>query len=230
MNELLPAAASALWLGLLTSASPCPLATNIAAVSFIGKQVGDSRRALLSGAFYTLGRIVAYSAIGSLLVFGLIATPWLGHWLERNMNILLGPLLIVVGVVLLGLLNFSLPSIPGSDRLKLIAEKHHYWGAGLLGLVFALSFCPVSAALFFGSLIPLSVKYQSAFVMPALYGLGTGLPVILFSFVIAFSAHKLGQAFNRIALVEKWSRRITGVIFILVGTYYALIYIGGVPI
>lgn len=230
MNEILPAAVSALWLGLLTSASPCPLATNIAAVGFIGKQVGNSRRALLSGVLYTLGRIAAYSAIGSLLVYGLIATPGLGLWLERNMNLALGPLLILVGIVLLGLLDFSLPSIPGSDRLKAIVEKHHYYGAALLGLIFALSFCPVSAALFFGSLIPLSVKFQSALAMPALYGLGTGLPVVVFSFIIALSAEKLGRAFNRLTQFEKWSRRITGVIFILVGIYYALIYIGGIQL
>jgi cytochrome c biogenesis protein CcdA len=104
-------------------------------------------------------------------------------------------------------------------------ESWGIWGAGLLGVIFALSFCPISAALFFGSLIPLSVKSGSGLMLPALYGLGTGLPVLLFAVLIAFGAQWVGRAFNKLTQLELWIRRVTGGIFILVGIYYCLMYI-----
>ena len=108
------------------------------------------------------------------------------------------------------------------------AERYGIWGAALLGLLFALSFCPVSAALFFGSLIPLAVDHQSSIVMPTVYGVGTALPVIVFAFVIAVSTRMVGVMFNKLKIIEKWARRITGVVFIAVGIYYTLIYIFGI--
>ena len=168
--------ASAFWLGVLTSISPCPLATNIAAISFIGRQVGSPRRVFLSGFLYALGRTVAYLALGVLLVASVLSVPDLSMFLQRYMNKLLGPLLIIVAMFLLELVSFSIPGAGVSDAMQKRLDALGLWGALPLGMLFALTFCPVSAALFFGSLIPLSVKARSSVLLPGIYGVGTACP------------------------------------------------------
>jgi cytochrome c biogenesis protein CcdA len=217
--------ASALWLGILTSISPCPLATNIAAVSFIGKQFTSSPQVALSGVFYVLGRMLAYLGLGAALIAGLLSAPQLSVFLQKYMNKILGPILILVGMVLLELLRFGLPGGVVGERMQERAGKGGVWGAGLLGFLFALSFCPVSAALFFGSLIPLSVKDGSSVLYPLMYGAGTGLPVIVFAMMIALGANSIGALYQKLTRMELWARRVTGAIFIAVGVYYSLIYI-----
>lgn len=218
-------AASALWLGVLTSISPCPLATNVAAVSFIGKQFSSAPRVALSGLFYVLGRMLAYLVLGTVLVAGLLAAPQLSAFLQKSMNKFLGPILILVGMVLLDLFRFRLAGASLGANLQERAGKGGVLGAGLLGFLFALSFCPVSAALFFGSLIPLSVQHGSAIVFPLVFGVGTGLPVIVFALMIALGAKSIGSLFEKVTRVELWARRITGVVFIAAGIYYTLVYI-----
>jgi cytochrome c-type biogenesis protein len=216
---------SALWLGILTSISPCPLATNIAAISYIGRRVSSTRQVFLSGLLYTLGRTVAYLALGILLVASILSIPQLSMFLQKYMNKLLGPILILVAMFLLNMIqvNFSTGSM--SQKMQKRVDSLGIWGAGLLGIVFALSFCPVSAALFFGSLIPLSIKYDSSITLPAIYGVGTALPVIVFAVIIALSAQSVGRAFNRLTQIEWWARRITGLLFLVVGIYYSLRFI-----
>jgi len=222
---LLGAAVSALWLGILTSISPCPLATNIAAMSFIAKRIGNTGLVLLSGIAYTLGRTLTYLAIGIVVVAGLLSIPTVAGFLQKYINMVLGPLLMIVGMFLLELIRMSLPGLAASNKLRERAERGGVLGAGLLGIVFALSFCPISAALFFGSLIPLAVQHESRFMLPSLYGVGTALPVIIFASIIAASAGAVGRVFEAIRTFELWARNITGVIFIVVGFYYSLAYI-----
>ncbi len=177
--ELAPAVATALWLGILTSISPCPLATNIAAVSYIARRIDRPRLVLLSAFTYSLGRAVAYAAVSAVVVLGLLSVPGVSQFLQRYMNKLLGPLLVLVGMYLLGLLiSFGVSTTAGSDELRKKAAEGGVLGAALLGALFALSFCPVSAALFFGSLVPLSLQHGSKVVLPVVYGLGTALPVV----------------------------------------------------
>lgn len=216
---------TALWLGILTSISPCPLASNIAAISFIGRRVDNPGRVFTAGALYTLGRTAAYLAVGVVLVTGLLGVPWLSQFLQTHMNRILGPVLIVAGMFLLELLQFSLPGNGFAQAMQNRAQSYGMWSAGLLGFVFALTFCPVSAALFFGSLIPLALKLKSGVMLPAVYGVGTALPVLLFAVLIAFGVHKVGAAFNRMKQFELWARRITGGVFIAVGVYYCLKFI-----
>lgn len=225
MDGYLIAVGSAAWLGILTSVSPCPLATNIAAITYIGKRVDRPGMVLLSGVIYTVGRMVAYVAIGVLVVTSVLSIPAAAMFLQQNMNKFLGPILIVVGLVLLGVFSVSLPGAGWGDKLTARVEKWGLAGAGLLGLLFAVSFCPVSAALFFGSLIPLAVDYRSSVVMPTVYGIGTALPVVAFALVIAWGARFVGKVFNRLSVFEKWARRITGVAFVVVGCYYVAIYL-----
>lgn len=224
MNEHTPAIITAAWLGFLCSISPCPLATNIAAISFVGRKVGKMSTVLTAGILYTFGRMMAYSVLGFLLVNGLIAAPELSNVLQKYMNLLMGPLLIWVAMVLLGLIDLKIGSgsrLGGFLRTK--TESMGICGPFFLGILFALSFCPISAALFFGSLVPLAVHIKSGFFLPSVFGIATGLPVLLFSFLLAFGANRVGQVYNGLAKFEVWAQRITGVVFLIVGIGMTLI-------
>lgn len=224
MTLWLTSAGAVVWLGVLTSISPCPLATNIAAISFIGRRVDRPGYVLLTGLLYTAGRCLAYVLLGAILTGGLLSVPGVSHWLSKYMYRLLGPILIVTAMILLGLISF--PS--GRGRLgqwaQQRAEQFGLGGALVLGVLFALSFCPVSAALFFGSLIPIAVEQHSAVLLPTLYGVGTALPVLVFAFLIALGANQLARMFDRITRFELWARRITGVIFLMIGFYFTFVY------
>jgi cytochrome c biogenesis protein CcdA len=225
MEGILLAAGSAFWLGILTSISPCPLATNVAAMSFIGKNLDSPRRVLLTGLLYTLGRTFAYAALAALLVASVLAIPDVSFWLETYLNKALGPILVLVGIVLLDLVRLSFSASCVNDNIQDRFQKSGLWGAGLLGMLFALSFCPVSAALYFGSLLPLAMKNGSAIGLPSVYGIGTALPVFVFAVLIALGAQWVGRAFNKLVRFEKWARRVTGVIFILAGIHFCLNYL-----
>jgi len=230
MESIWIALGSSLWLGILTTISPCPMATNIAAITYIGKRVTRPSLALTSGLVYALGRMVSYIGLAAIIVSSLLAVPDVALFLQRYMNRFLGPILILAGLFLLGAIRFKMPGIGVSDGFQKRVENYGILGAGLLGILFALSFCPISAALYFGSLIPLAIDHQSAVIMPGVYGLGTALPVVGFSILIAFGARFVGAAFNRLSQFEFWARRVTGVIFLLVGIYYILIYIFGLKL
>ena len=225
MDPYVVGIASACWLGILTSISPCPLATNIAAISYIGRRVDRPGYVAVTGLLYTLGRTLTYVLLGILIVAGTLAIPDLSFWLQRNMNKILGPVLLLVGVVLLGILPFKLSGPNFADRVRGRIEKYGLFGALLLGLLFALSFCPVSAALYFGSLIPIALEQQSSIVIPSAYGLGTALPVVVFAVLVAMGARYVGAAYSRLSIIEKWARRVTGAIFIGVGIYFILVYL-----
>lgn len=221
---------SALWLGVLTSISPCPLATNIAAISYIGRSVESPRRLLLNGLLYTLGRTITYLVLGALLVFSLLSAPYVSNALQTYMNKILGLILILVGMFLLELIRLNLGSSGLKSAISSGADQMGTWGSAILGLGFALSFCPVSAALFFGSLIPLALTNNSSVLLPTLYGIGTAVPVAVFAVLVALGAHSVGKVFNRINHIERWARRITGVVFIGVGLYLTLVYVFEVPL
>ncbi len=221
MDSGLGAPATAFWLGLLTSISPCPLAANIAALSYVGREVRSRRRTLLAGLLYTAGRAAAYAALAAILVGGLLSVPQVALFLQAHMNRLLGPILVVVGVLLLGWIR--LPSFGGalSDRAGTRLAKAGVLGALPLGAVLALAFCPVSAGLFFGGLIPLALDHRSPLWLPAAYGLGTGLPVVVFALLLTAGVAWAGAAFHRLQTVERWARVVTAVVVIAVGLYYA---------
>jgi cytochrome c-type biogenesis protein len=222
-------AASALWLGILTSISPCPLATNVVAISYVGRRVGNPRQVFLAGVLYTLGRSLTYLILGVLLVGSLLSAPSISQVLQKYIGKILGPLLILAGMLLLELLRVNIPGWNIGEKMQRQAEAWGIWGAGALGVVFALSFCPISAALFFGSLIPLAFEKGSCILLPSPYGVGTGLSVFAVAALIALGTHTVGKVLNQLALVERWARRVTGVVFIVVGIYYCLTHIFGIP-
>jgi len=225
MSGLAMAAVSAFWFGILTSVSPCPLATNITAISFVGRRTGSPVGVLLTGLLYTLGRAIVYIAIAMLLVTSLLSAPTVSLTLQMWMNKLLGPILILVGMVMLGLLRIRFRGRGMSEQLQKRVERWGLMGALALGVLFTLSFCPVSATLFFGSLLPLAVKHESGVLLPLLYGIGTAVPVVVFAVVLAFGARWLGKLFERVTQVERWMRAITGVVFVGVGIYMSLLYV-----
>ena len=216
---------SAIWFGILTSISPCPLTTNIIATTYIGKQIKDSYGTLIAGFFYTIGRALAYVVISFIIVFSLLSVPEISFFLQENMNKILGPLLIIAGLFVLEILSFSLGGFSLSENFQKRLGAGSIVGACILGFIFALSFCPISAALFFGSIIPLSLKYESRLVLPFLYGVGTAFPVLLFSLIISYSSRIAGNFFNKLTAVELWLRRITGLLFLIIGIYFCMKYI-----
>jgi len=225
MIEMLIASGSALWLGILTSISPCPLASNIAAVSFLSKKIAHPAMVFTSGLAYTIGRMLAYAALGWIIISSLLSVPQVAQFLQKYMARALGPLLIITGLFLLEVITIKLPSIVLSHKHQNRLVESGAPGAFLLGFIFALAFCPVSAALFFGSLIPLALNSKAGTLLPFIYGVGTGLPVLIFAVAIALGITSMSHWFHRITKLEYYTRRITGVIFILVGLYYADIYI-----
>jgi cytochrome c biogenesis protein CcdA len=217
MNEVLIGWGAALWLGILTSISPCPLSTNIAAISYVARRVEKTRWVLFSGLLYTLGRSLAYLAVGVLVTKGLLSIPGVSMFLQKYMNLFIGPLMLIVGILLLDLFRISFGGGGIGTAMQKRIDSMGIWGAGILGFIFALAFCPTSAGLFFGGLIPLAVKSNSAVLLPVLYGVGTALPVIGFSLLLAFGAHLVGAFFNKLTAIEIWVRRITAIVMIVVG-------------
>jgi len=216
---------TAFWLGILTSISPCPLAANIAAISFLSKKITNPKSVLLSGIAYSLGRMLTYAILGFFIVYSLVSIPLIANFLQKYMGKLLGPILILSGLYLLDVFKFSLPNYSISEKKQNSLADSGIKGSFALGLIFALSFCPISAGLFFGSLIPLALNSKLGIIFPFIYGIGTGLPVLIFSVGIALGMKSLSRWFNRISKLEIYMRKTTGIIFILVGIYYAKIYL-----
>ncbi len=214
---------AAFFIGLMTSLSPCPLATNIAAIAYISKKIDNGKRTLLTGFIYTLGRMFTYVLLASLIVYIGINVQLISLFLQKYGEKILGPLLIFIGLVMLKIIK--LPSLRSRKQVGKIKEKlseKGYLGSFLLGVLFALAFCPFSAVLFFGMLIPLALKYSDAFLIPSIFSFATGLPVIILSFVLVYSVSKLGRVMNKIKIFEKYMRYAIAIIFFIVGFYYIL--------
>lgn len=212
---------AAFFIGLMMAISPCPLATNITAIAYSSKRIKNSRYTMLVGFLYTLGRMFTYIIIASAIVWFGVNTQAISLFLQEYGEKILGPLLLIIGIVMLDIVKFNV--IKTSDRLKQLKEKlanKGLLGSFLLGVIFALAFCPFSAVLFFGMLIPLALQSGDGLIIPAVFAFATGLPVIIFSLILVKSVSKLGNIMNKVGTFEKWMRKIVAVIFILVGVYY----------
>jgi len=215
---------AAFALGLLTAIAPCPLATNITATAFIAKTITNKRKVLFSGLLYTLGRMFSYTLIGSIIYMGASKFA-VAKLFQGNGEKYIGFVLVIIGLIMLDVIKLNF--IKGGNFTDRLSEKFKtkgLLGSFLLGALFALAFCPYSGALFFAMLIPMTLSADAGLALPVVFSFGTGLPVILFAFVIAFSMEKLGIYFKAITKVEKLMRFITGFVFILTGLYYVNIY------
>ncbi len=217
---------SAFILGLMTAISPCPLATNITATAFISKNISSKRKVFLSGLLYALGRGFSYTVIGLILYFG-ASKFHIARFFNQNGEKYLGPLLIVIGLIMLNVIKLNfLGKSKFQEKLSEKFKDKGLLGSFLIGVVFALAFCPYSGALFFGMLIPMTIASADGLYLPIVFAFGTGLPVILFTYLLAFTAGKIGVFYNRITKIEKGMRRVAGVVFIMTGLYYVSIFTG----
>ena len=242
---------AALYLGVLTSISPCPLATNIAAISYIGRKVENPRLVINAGMLYTLGRCVLYLALASLLTSTALSIPAVSLFLQQYMHLVLGPILLLLGMFLVGLITVTAGGTMMSEGIHKRVDAMGIWGALPLGILFAVSFCPTSAAWFFGLLaltmgseagaimsvlgkvgivLPTASVPGGVILLPLIYGIGTALPVLLVAFLLAYSVQSVGKAYNVLAQVEWWARMATGAVFLLIGIYFSLKYIFNVDI
>ncbi len=212
---------SAFILGLMTSISPCPLATNITAIGFISKDIASQRKVFLNGLVYTLGRAITYSTIGLIFFFGASQFEFAGFLQEWGEKIL-GPLLLIIGLFMLGIIKIKIPGVGSLTEKMEENSKGSFWGVLLLGIVFALAFCPYSGVLYFGMLIPMTISNASGLYLPLVFALGTGIPVLIFAWLIAFSIGSIGNVYNKLKTFEIWFRRIIAVLFMLVGIYYII--------
>ena len=215
---------SAFLLGIMTAISPCPLATNITATAYISKDLGAKKKIFYNGLIYTLGRTISYTGLGVILYFGASKfniSSFFNTYGER----LLGPLLILIGIFMLDIISFNFPGLGGlSQKLNGDKIKGKYWGALLLGMIFALAFCPYSGILYFGMLVPLSISQSNGLLLPVVYAIATGLPVIIIAYLLAFTLSGVGNFYNKVKSFEFWFRKVAAILFILAGLYFCYIF------
>lgn len=216
---------AAFALGLLTSVSPCPLATNITATAYIAKTVTSRRKVLITGALYTLGRMLSYTCLAAIIYYG-VSKFQVAKLFQSNGEKFIGPVMIIIGLVMLDVIRLGFLSKGNlTDKLSDKFKNRGMLGAFLLGVVFALAFCPYSGALFFVILLPMMMSVTEGLALPVVFSVGTGLPVILFSFVIAFSMEQLGKYFHAVQRIEKVMRVLAGITFLVAGLYYLNIFL-----
>ena len=212
---------SAFLLGLMTAISPCPLATNITAIGFISKDLDNRNRVFFNGLFYTLGRAITYTVLALIIFLGIDQLKFSGFF-QKYGEKFIGPLLIIIGLLMLDIVRIN---FPGFGRLTSGLQKKTRWSyldAVLLGLVFALAFCPYSGVLYFGMLVPMTVASSSGLYLPVIFAVATGIPVIILAWLLAYTVSGVGLVYNKIKAFEFWFRRIISVLFILVGIYYII--------
>ncbi|MCH4156824.1 MAG: aromatic aminobenezylarsenical efflux permease ArsG family transporter [Muribaculaceae bacterium] len=214
---------TAFVLGLLTAISPCPLATNITAVGYISRDIESKQRIFWNGILYTVGRIIAYSVLGAILIYILHKGEDM-FLIQKNVSkwgeILIAPAMILIGLFMLFGDRIHLPKFGFSGNIKSDKLKG-IWGSLFLGMLFAMAFCPTSGVLYFGMLIPMSAQANAGYFLPIVFAFATGLPVILVAWFIAYSVAGVGKFYNHIKVFQKWFNRIVAILFLLVGIYYA---------
>jgi cytochrome c-type biogenesis protein len=207
-------------LGLMTAISPCPLATNITAIAYISKEIEDKRKIFINGIIYTLGRAISYTSIGLILFFG-ASKFHVSKIFAMNSEKILGPLLIIIGVLMLDFIPIKFPSFSNiTGKIQQNKFKGSHFKALLLGIVFALAFCPYSGVLYFGMLIPLTIASTSGLYLPVLFAIATGLPVIIIAYLLAFSIKSIAGFYKNIQSFQKWFNRVVAIVFITSGLYY----------
>lgn len=212
---------AAFFIGLMVSISPCPLVTNITAIAYISKKINNGKSTLITSLVYTLGRMFTYVSLSSLIVYIGVNIQVISTFANSYGDKLLGPLLVFVGLVMLNVIK--LPHFNGSSSIDMLKEKlseRGYLGSFLLGVIFALAFCPISGVLFFGMLIPLSLKFSDGLLIPSVFAFATSLPVIILSSILVYSVSKIGKVMHKVQIFEKYMRYVVSIVFILVGIFY----------
>jgi hypothetical protein len=182
--------------------------------------------------------MLAYAALGALAVWGVLNVPVASQFLQRHMTKFLGIVLILVGMVLTGLLNprfrvawrRCLPPWVTGEALtsgqttppRHASPKAGMIGAAMLGMLLFLSFCPTTAWMFFGGLLPTAIEEHSPLLLPSLYALGAALPVMILGSLLAGGTQLAGKVSGSLQAAEKYTRLATGTLFIAVGIWFCL--------
>ncbi|MDD3788113.1 MAG: aromatic aminobenezylarsenical efflux permease ArsG family transporter [Petrimonas sp.] len=216
---------TAFILGLLTAISPCPLATNITAIGYIGKDIENRKRIFSNGLLYTLGRIVSYTLLGVVLILILKSGSSLygvQKFIARYGEMIIGPALLLIGLFMLFGRSLNLPKFGFSGQQTEKYKQKGSWGAFMLGILFALAFCPTSSVFYFGMLIPMSAAKTGGYFLPVIFAFATALPIIVVAWILAYSISGIGKFYTGMQKFEKWLSMFVAVIFIGVGIYYTL--------
>jgi cytochrome c biogenesis protein CcdA len=174
----------------------------------------------MASLLYSLGRMIGFTLIGLLIITIGLETQAIRNFLEDVGTYVLGPLLILAGILMLVIDRFS---FGGSGRIATLGNKVSIWGllgALLMGIIFALAFCPYSALLFFAVLIPIALTTTGGVFLPPLFAIGTGLPVVFFGVLIAAGVTAVSRWINNLGKAEKIMRIIMAIVFIGVGIFY----------
>lgn len=208
--------------GLLVALSPCTIAANITAITYITE--GSKRKSIISrGLVYVLGRTIAYILLGVLLYFFVDGIAF-GQWLQLNFGKILGPLFIVLGLLLLDVIHLHFLADKCVNRFNMSSIKKKSWSPLLAGVLMAYAFCPYSGALYFGAMVPLMFTTSLSVYIPMAFALGSALPLIPIILVISGGLEKLSELKEKHSNVEKWIRRAIALLFIIAGCMFVYEY------
>lgn len=215
---------TAFLLGLMTAISPCPLATNITSVAFISKDIDNKHTIFRNGLLYTLGRVISYSVLGGILIFIIRQGSdmfFIQKAVSKSGEWFIAPVLILIGLFMLFGDKLNLPKF-GLFTSEKNEKLRGFWGSLLLGILFALAFCPTSGMFYFGMLIPMSAMESGGYLLPVVFAIATGLPVVIVAWILAYSVSGIGNFYNKIKIFQLWFNRVVAVVFIIVGIYFAV--------
>jgi len=220
---------SALLFGLMGALAPCQISTNVAALAFLSRDVSDPRRIWGQTAAFIAGKVTVYLLVGGAVVILSLQLNQVNDAVVPVVVIArraLGPLLIVVGLFMLGLLKLPLSL---GERFSAwlegkVGQRQGVIPAYLLGVAFSFTFCPTLFWLFFGLTIPLAIASPGGVLFPGVFALGTALPVLGLAAVIASGSVNVGQFVKRFKAANIWIQRAVGVIFVVIGLHEIILY------
>lgn len=211
---------TALLLGFLMILDPCTLFTSIAAIGYIDKEIANKRKVLTNGLMFVLGKLVTYVLVAIPFLMG-AQTAGVQHLLEHWGEPLLAAFMLICGVLLLFSGHHHHEHDHGLTRWLTNADSRSSWlWSFMLGIFFAIAFCPHRLVYFFTMIdIAITLPPSWNWLLPVVFGLGTGLPIMLIAWLISYSAISANALTARLQSVEKWIRYISAVLFIGFGLY-----------
>ncbi len=217
MNDFVMAAGTCFVTGVLTTINPCPLTTTIASIGFLSGYGQKTNRMTVVVLLFLLGFLASYFALAILLSSGLIAIGDVSRGLQQYFSVIIGPVLILAGMFQTKLIRIRFRSYTEKAMTWVTKRKWSGLEAFPMGALIALGFCPTTAAIFFGVLIPLAIQYGQPVFFPLLYALGAVLPLAVISYLIVAGV----RAGNN----KTWQKILPvagGWVLILAGIYISL--------
>ena len=216
---------TAFILGILTAVSPCPMATNITAIGYISKDIENKHSVFKNGIYYTFGRIIVYTLLGFIIIPLLReGTNIYGiqKFISKYGELFIGPSLIIIGVFMLISSNLNIPKLGFSFNNSEKIKNKGGFGSLFLGIMFSLAFCPTSGIIYFGMLMPMSASESGGYILPVIFAIATGVPVLIIAWILSYSISRIGSFYQKVSLFQKWLNLIIALLFIIIGIYYLI--------